>query len=317
MREFEQLVEYIKQQSAQGIPAEQTRYTLLQHNWNAALVGRAFLSAKTPQKYTVFRALADVCRAIRNNTALFLLSVVLSYIAGAISLLFISFVINTLLYGEFGLLFASTSKLLTVLFGSLVLYTTWYVCAGAVVLAMTSLALYDGSESRKSSLASMLSRSVARIKRVIVADLLFSLVALWPAVLIIFVPLILLDRGSIYGSSSLVLPIALLAASTWLYVALTRFALAPYVALFEPDVPVTKVLGRSMHLLVKGGQWFLVKGALLLLLTFIIIAVATGQSLPELMDANDMIINIGLIFVSVVVNGALVMLYNNRKIVRG
>jgi hypothetical protein len=27
----------------------------------------------------------------------------------------------------------------------------------------------------------------------------------------------------------------------WAYIALIRFALAPYVALFEPDIPITKV----------------------------------------------------------------------------
>ncbi len=103
----------------------------------------------------------------------------------------------------------------------------------------------------------------------------------------------------------------------WIYIALIRFALTPYVALFEPDIPITKTLGRSKHLLVKGGQWFLIKGFLLLLLGLIILAVATGQDLPELMDSDNIAFNIFLIIVSVIVNGGLVMLYHNRKIVRG
>lgn len=272
----------------------------------------------TPKKYKVFRAIGDTFQAIKKNASAFFLSVILSYVVAAVFLFVISFLISKVLYGEFGLLFASTSKLLTVLFGSLILYTAWYALAGAFILATTSLALYDGSENRKSSLSQILSSSFSRLGRVVLADLLFCLVAFWPIALIIFLPIIFLTSGVGGSNSSLILlPILMLVAVIWIYIALVRFALAPYVALFEPNVPITKTLGRSKHLLVKGGQWFLVKGFLLLLLILIILAVATGQNLPELMDSNNIAINIFLIIVSIVVNGGLVMLYHNRKIVRG
>ncbi len=136
-----------------------------------------------PKKYGVFRAIGDTFQAIKKNAGAFFLSVILSYVVAAIFLFVISFLISKLLYGEFGLLFASTSKLLTVLFGSLILYTAWYALAGAFILATTSLALYDGSENRKSSVSTILSSSFSRLGRVVLADLLFCLVVFWPIVL--------------------------------------------------------------------------------------------------------------------------------------
>lgn len=369
--QFDQLVDYVRQNLNQGVPEDQIRQTLLQYNWNADLVDRAFLSIKVPQtpyspaptypesnatsqpspanannweqsnitqaqapsvyehanqvgpepnapkKYRVFRAIGDTFHAIKNNAGAFFLSVILSYAVAVIFLFAISFVINKALYGEFGLLFASTSKLLTVLLGSLVLYTVWYALAGAFILATTSLALYDGSENRKSSLSTILSNSFSRLGRVVLADVLFFLVTFWPIILIIFLPIILLTNGVGESNySSILLPILILVALIWNYVASVRFALAPYVALFELDVPVTKTLGRSKHLLVKGGQWFLVKGFLFLLLVLILLAIASGQNLPELMNSNNIVISIFLIIISIVVDGALVMLYHNRKIIR-
>ncbi len=275
-------------------------------------------SVTAPQKYKVFRALADTFGAIKNNAGAFILAVITSYAIAAVSLFLISFVIGKLLYGEFGLLFASTSKLLTVLFGSLILYTVWYAFADAFVLATTSLAIYDGSEKRKSSIGATISQGFARVGRVIVANVLFALISFWPVVLIIFLPIIFLTSGHTGGSSSLILiPILMLVAVVWAYIALIRFALAPYVALFEPNVPITKVLGRSKFLLMKGGQWFLVKGFFLLLLVVIILAIVTGKNLPELENSSNIGINLFLIIASILVNGALVMLYHNRKIVRG
>lgn len=347
--QLDQLVSYIKQQFNQGVPEDSLRQLLIQHNYDPKLVDIAFATVKSPtslpdtqqplppqqpesstltnqtspslsapQKYRVFKALADAFGAIRNNLGTFLFAVFIVYAVAAGSLFLVSLLTDKLLYGEFGLLFASSSTLLTVLFGSLIVYTAWYAFANAFVLVATSLAIYDGSENRKSSIRTIISNSFARAGRVITANVLFALVSFWPIVLIIFLPIIFIISGHTSGNSSIILmPILMLVAVIWVYIALMRFALAPYVALFEPDVPIKKVLGRSKHLLMKGGQWFLVKGFLLILLLAIVLAVATHQSLPELMNSNSLAMNIVLILVSVIVNGALVMLYHNRKIVRG
>lgn len=226
-------------------------------------------------------------------------------------------IIGKLFYGQFGLLFASASKMLLVLLGSLVLYTVWYAFAYAFALSATSLALYDGSEKRKSPLGPTLSASLARMVRVAGATALFALVTFWPMVLIIFLPGILLFSGHTGGGASLLLLLlSLLVAIVWTYIATVRFALAPYVALFEPNVAIRDTLKRSKHLLLKGGQWFLVKGFLLLLLLLIILAIVTHQNLRQLTATGNLLTNLFLIVLSVLINGTLVMLYRNRKIVR-
>ncbi|MDQ3094327.1 MAG: hypothetical protein M3Q70_04105 [bacterium] len=370
--QFDQLVDYIRQNINNGIPEDHIRQTLLQHNWNSELVDRAFLSIKTPQipnssalaytdsiavsqqnqasanswdrssniqpqtpdvyeqtnqlnsepyapeKYKVFRALSDALKAIKKNARAFFLSIVISYLIAFIFLAVITFVFVMAFYGEFNLLFASTSKMLSVLVGFLLLYTAWYALAGAYILATTSLTLYDGRENRKSSISTILSSSFSRLGRVFLANLLFSIVVFWPLVLIIFLPIIFLSSGLGGNNSSLILlPVLMLVAVIWVYVALVRFALVPLVALFEPNTPIFKTLGRSKQLLTKGGQWFLVKGFLLLILVLIILGVITGSNLQELSDSKNIAVNIFLIVLSIFVNAAIVMLYHNRKTIKG
>jgi len=333
--QFDQLVRYIKQHLDQGIAEDNIRQVLLQHNWRGELIDRAFLTARPPspihqspaasshpeasQKYKVFQSIGDTFRTISKNPSTFVLAVVCSYAIAVVSYVLVSFIIGKVLLGEYGLLFASTSKVLTVLFGSLLLYTLWFAFAGALVLAATSLALPPSSENHKISIGAILSQSFTRIGRIIATDILFCVVSLWPIVLVIFLPFILLSGGTTGGgnASLLLFPVLLTAAIVWIYVALFRFALASYVALFEPDVPIFKTLSRSKHLLAKGGQWFLVKGFLLVLLVLTVLSLVTGHNLSELMDSANPAINIFIIVLTVLMNGALVMLYHNRKTVRG
>lgn len=103
-------------------------------------------NTSAPQKYRVFKAIADAFSAIKNNAGVFVATVIISYVVATGTLFIVSFAIDKLLYGDFGLLFASTSKLLTVLFGSLILYSIWYAFAGAFIFATTSIAIYDGGK---------------------------------------------------------------------------------------------------------------------------------------------------------------------------
>lgn len=171
-------------------------------------------------------------------------------------------------------------------------------------------------KKHKSSIGATLSLGIAKVGRMATANILFALITFWPIALIISLPIILMASGSAVGSSPALLPILMLAAMVWACIASIRFALVPYVALFEPDVPIVKALGRSKYLLLKGGQWFLVKGFLLLLLVFTILSLATHQNFSELMNSNSIAVNILLILLSVMTNGALVMLYLNRRVIK-
>lgn len=357
--QFDQLVAYIKQNLSQGTPEDRIRQTLLQHNWSAELVDKAFLLASTPQapaqqsqanvleqelvdnaqaapqdvheyggqantnpvspvKYKVFRAIGDTFQAVGKNAPTFFMTAFMSYAFAGVALFMLVLLVGVALFSGTGLFFASPIKLLTILFGTMIFYTAWFTVTNAFILSTTSLALYDGSINRKSSLSTIMSQAFSRLSRVIVANILFSLVVFWPTVLISLLPFILLASGEGAGNSVFFLmPLAVLLSIGWVTVTLLRFALVPYVALFEPDVPLLKTLGRSNHLLRKGGQWFLVKGFLLVFLVVLVLSAVTGQNIPEVANSNNVVSTIAIFVISALVNGALVMLYRNRKTIKG
>ncbi len=347
----EQIVNYIKQSLAQGVPEESIHQALLQNRWDPELINwaLAFVKSPTPNyqppaqlggsqtqspqnipppatqpmpstpaqgKYRVFRSLMDTIHAIANNAATYFLALAVSYAVAVVTLLLVTLIIKKVLVGEFGLLFASTPKLLTVLFGSLILYTLWHAFGGTLVMNTTALALYDGADGRKSSIGATIGTSFKRIGRVIMANVLFTLLTIWPIVLIFFLPIILFTGGVDPGTSLLLGFILMLVSLVWAYIALIRFALAPYIALFEPEIPVTKTLARSKRLLIKGGQWFLVKGILLLIACSVVVALTTGQDILELTDSSTIVGNLLYVIVSILANGSLVMLYRNRRAIR-
>ncbi|HSW37698.1 MAG TPA: hypothetical protein VLG37_05025 [Candidatus Saccharimonadales bacterium] len=329
---LKQIAEYINEHLRQGVPEQTIREHLRKNGWNDEWTNKAFAAARhheasplptpvqdqptAPKKYRVSRALKDVLSATRHNGLTFLLSVVISYILVGFSLLVVGLVIGKVLYGRYGLILASTSRLLVVLFGSLVLYTVWYAFAYAFVLSAASLAIRAGSEKRKSSLGANLSTALAATGRVGAANTLFALASLWPIILSIFLPSILLTRSRGSGSPLVLSLILILAALVWIYIAVLRFALAPYVALFEPGLPITKSLARSKHLLEKGGQWFLVKGFFGLVAILIILSRLTNSSIRDLNNTHNIWLNLSLVVLSMLTNGALVMLYLNRRAVR-
>jgi len=287
------------------------------HRVTDSAAARSSSSSKAPKKYPVFKALTDAVNAIRNNAKTFALTIIISFVVAAVSLFLISLAAGIILVGGTGTNFNSTSKLVVVIIGALLVYTVWFALANAFVLSATSLAVYDGSDNIKSSVRRTLSVSRARFRRVAAASILYVLLAIWPVVIIIITPLVLLLTGHLGGNSSvLFVPVLILIAIAWEYIAIIRYALTPYVALFEPEIPVTKTLGRSKYLLQFGGQWFLVKGFLLLIGLCIILALITHRSLYQLTNSNSAFIDIVFILVSIIINAVLVMLYRNRKIVR-
>lgn len=278
-------------------------------------------NSQAPSKYNVFRAIGDALSAIRNNAVTYSLSVIISYIAAAVILGIVFLVIGILLPSESGML-TSASNMLPRLFVSMVVYTIFYPASSGIVLAITSLALYAGSQGRKNSLANVFSMSFTIIGRVILAELLFIVVVFWLPALMVILPAIHMISSTISGatasiSSLVLLLIATLVAIVWAYITLVRFALVPFVALFEPNVPITKTLGRSKHLLMKGGQWFLVKGFLLLAAITIVLNILTPENSSAGADVMNVVGSVIIIIVSILANGVLVMLYLNRKAVRG
>jgi hypothetical protein len=108
------------------------------------------------------------------------------------------------------------------------------------------------------------------------------------------------------------LPKAVIAALTWIIFVLMQYSLVPYVALFEPELPLSRILRRSRHLVSRRGHLFLLFGYLLF-----VAALGGAYKVTELAGPGQ-----GLAFavlalgISLVANGTLVMLYRKRKLAR-
>jgi len=323
------IVEYIHQCQAQGIAQETIHATLLQHGWDAGAVNRAFSltdpvqptafsSAPVPanpqpeqhnpvqpihQKYGVFRAIGDALKAMRKNIATFVVTIVGGYVLLVLSvfvLLLPAYALVRTLHGA-GLLVV------------VLVFMVWYAFANAFILAAPSLALYDGTNGHKGSIKQTFTTSFGRLTHVVLANALVSVVLFIP-LLIPFLVMFALGVGSASHSVIIIL-VTIIAIIAMLILAL-RFTLVPYVALFEPTLPVRKALARSTQLLGGAGQWFIVKGVLLIFLFAILLGTLTGQSLQQLNSSENIAINLLLFLVSIFINGALTMLYLNRKAVK-
>jgi hypothetical protein len=341
-QQFEQLVAYINQQSERGVSKEAVRQALLQAGHNAQTIDEALAAAGTPAqsvaapqmppqqhavqptqqseqgaqpphqqpaapaKYRVFRALADAVVAAKNNALSFFAATVVSYALAVLGLFIAGVVLGSVLFSSL----TFTGNWAIALLLMLLVYGVWYILAYSFVFSSVSLALFNGATGQKTGTAATLRRAVIATGRVIGANALLAVVFVSPMVLVL-----LLYFAVRFPSPILFLLI--LASVVWQLVALLRFALVPYVALFEPEIPLRKTLTRSSHLLKKGGQWFLVKGFLLIMAILIAVSAATGQTLREVESGNDPLSFALLIVLTLAVNGALVMLYLNRRQVKG
>lgn len=333
--QFGQLVEYVRHHKGQGISDEVLRQKLVEHKWDPTLIDKAFAEAKAAapqpltqyqdtnthannnpaeQKYLLFRGVADSLNAIKNNAAAFILGLIVSFVVAAGSLFALLFAFGAMLVG----VLQSGEGLFALIVAAFVVYTLWFSFMSAFFMSLTSLAIKDGSENRKSAIGELFSASMKHIVRVTLANALVTTVAVWPVVIIALLPLIALAMGISMGLSSVVIiPLLMIVAVAWAIVALLRFALVSHVALFESELPLLKTLGRSKHLLTKGGQWFIVKGVALMLVPVLGVAVVTGSSFEDLQSSNNLAINILFGAIAVVANGVMVMLYHNRKAVKG
>ena len=269
-----------------------------------------------PEKYKIVKSVADTIKAAKNNIVTLLVTGFIAYVAAVILITVIALVMIKLFISRLNIFSLSGGVVIGGLIGGLVLYTLWYAFAYAFILAVTSISLRDGAQKRKGTIGGTLKSGLGLIKRVALANTLVALVVIWPIAIISFLPLLLLSSGGRTGAAIFSL-IAGVVAVVWAIIGSLRYSLVPYVAIFEPDVPIKKTLGRSKELLKKGGQWFIVKGFLLILLIGGILGAMTGKNLQELNSANNIGVNIIFVIVSAIASGSLAMLYLNRKAVKG
>ena len=276
-------------------------------------------SVQSAQYYRVFSAIRDTLSAMKYNAAAYFGSVLL------VVLLAVAVVMAVvMLLGLAGLRIEMNStmpfatQLIPLLIVAGILYAIWSAVAGAMFTSVSALALRDGAQRRKSSVAKLLSAASKRILRVIGANILFGLIAAVPPILAMMVPAFLGISGAIDGTTVAILSgTAGIAGFVWILFCVLRYGLMPYVAVFEPKVPITQTMARSRALLAGGGGWFLIKSFLLLLLTMTVASILSGADTANPSAASNTIFTVLSVLVSLIWVGVLTMLYWNRKQVVG
>ncbi len=341
------LVEYINSHRYHGTPDAVTRQELLAVGWPEQMVDGAFRAAgsdastvqaypsaapdnqlpatpigSAPSKYTNLRALNDVFTAISANWLAFTVAIILTVIT--------TIALYTIVTIGFSAVFAagtlSSLAFLRPSLGMIVAFILLLILLGSVVQALLlnsiALSLKDGANGQRSNALQTVKSSFMRMPRVVVASALTYVIILGPLVVIV-VPVIIWMVFSRLGGASpspavniitILLPMFGIA---WMLIALLRYALTPYVALLEPNVPLLKTPGRSYHLLKKGGQWFLFKGFLLTFLILVIMSLVSGLTVQEIDDSDNPLLVLSNIALGIMVYGVLYMLYRNRVAVKG
>lgn len=276
-------------------------------------------------KYTLSQGIREALSALKTNLGAIVLALLISVGVSAIAF----FVLAVVALGSLNRASLDTfspSTFTGTLLVAMAIYIVLYACISAFVASMTAFAIADGADGKKGSISQYIQSSLQRIGRVITTSLLVFAVIIGPYFLLALVLFASITHRNqeIGGFNGLVI-LLMIAGLVWMIIAALRYGLAILVAIFEPDVPVTKTLGRSQQLLQNGGQWFLVKGVLLITLIYIVLAALTGGlATTSTSDYGSnshspasFVLNLFGLFIGILAQAVLVMLYRNRKAVRG
>ena len=278
----------------------------------------------TRQKYKIRAAFADVYHGLKVNWLTYLIC-----IAAAIAAAFALFSIIGLIVA--GVIQGTHGDFLSKLYPGFGILVVFYIITvillsitNALFVSMLALCIRDGLDGHRGNVMATIKEMLHKLLRVVLTNALTSVVTYGPLVigLIIMVGVFLAAVFSGIGGKSfnigglIVSSLLVIAGGLWSILATVRFVLAPYVALFEPQVSVWHTLGRSRTLLRKGGEWFLIKGFLLMLLVYGLVAIITGNTLKEAINSNSVIVIIINILTSLLVYGGLYTLYRNRVAVK-
>ena len=262
-----------------------------------------------PAKYRLFQAVPDVVAAVRTNARAYVTVAAISF--AVIILAAIVAGLGVAMLAPF--IRGNGVALITIVLILLVVVTLIIAVAGALMQNTTSLALAAGADGKTTRVMETLRKGWSRILRVSAVNALVVAIAMGPLV----GAYIALFVGTITGNSGLALlsTLLVLAGVIWSVMAILRYSLSSYVALFESEIPVTKTLLRSRELLKGGGQWFVVKAVLLAVAITIAVSMLTGTS-PQQSSSNPLV-NLVSLVLSFLLSGSFVMLYRNRRQARG
>jgi hypothetical protein len=281
--------------------------------------------ADSRQKFTVRAAVKDVYRGIKVNWQTFLACTGIMLAISFVLLVISTLIIGAILHATGGSAIGLLTGNVFVLIGLYLLVLVITSALSTVMVSLIALSLRDGLDGHRGNIMPTTKAALRATVRLMLTNALVAVVTVGPYLLVSLIGL-----GIVFGVSShglggrsanigiLVFSILfMVAAAVWIICAMLRFALASYVALFEPGLPIPQTLGRSKHLLVKGGQWFLIKGFFSVLVVAIIIALITGFSFKGTNVAGNIIFTIFSYVINFITYGVLYALYRNRVAVKG
>jgi hypothetical protein len=320
---------YVTEHLSKGYTEAQLRDHMFRHGWSHEWIDQAFEAANnkqqlppsqanplespanTRQKYRVFDAISDSIKAIRENPLTFLTTVIISYaiaiatVVGAVAALIAVWFGGNILSGR--------SPAFPVIILGIIIVVILFAAASAFLEACIALAI--ANKQNRLSIKEVLSTSIKATPRVTGANALMTLL-IWGPLLFMFVPLLITSLSSSSPGKIVLTSLLFLIFAVWAIIASLRYALMPYVVLFEPSTNITEAMGRSKLLLQKGGQWFLIKGVLLIILIYAVISLITGMTRNEIESTDNAVVNLILILMNILAITCLTMLYLNRKQVR-
>lgn len=282
---------------------------------------------EAPEEYKVFQAIRDSFKAFQANPQSLSLGAVIGY---SINLLVTGALVMAAISIIGGIKFSEGSPSSEMPLAALLVLTIVGVVAATAsqtfVLNTLAIGFRAGAMRRKAPLKATLGAASRTIIRVSLAMLLSAAVTIGPFIAAGFIAAYL-SLGSLVEPSDNtsatsdiaglgISALLLLGTAVWAILAALRYALTPYVALFE-KVKLVKALGRSHHLSKDGGQWFVFKGFLLYALISILIGAVVEPISGQGSSTNWLLTTVLSIPVELFVIGGMTMLYRNRQTVRG
>ncbi len=270
------------------------------------------------RQYYISTAYADARVAARHNEDIAITMLILAFVIGYSA----AAMILELLIIAFGTAFvlADITKIDPGVFMLVAGMTLGIVCSWltSLLLNMQSLALMDGAlRKTKRSVRSTIRKSLRYTTRVTEAWVLFlgilvgiPLLAVWSAFSIISLTEISMNQLFSYA------PFGITALIAWVVIMLMEYSLVPYVALFEPTVPLRHLLTRSSQLVNRRGRIFI------LLSSILFGASLFGAYKLAVYSESVLGVHRGLQFfsysliIALLANAIMVMLYRKRKLAR-
>lgn len=343
---FQTLKEYINKSYEAGLSEDQIREKLVAAGWNNQDVLSVIQALKTsqvyaqptninsipaeqlvqattstelkqisnPPKYKVTEAFKDGFNAMTSNITKVLLAGLLLLVTYVLFFIVFFFVIIAGLFGG-GLydgLNPGVSSLIFLIVALLV--GAWY---NAVFITGLSVPVKDAMVGQNTTFKELVSMMYLKSWRVALAQFGLYVIMLSP----LFIGAILSAFLSFNGGAVLITILSFLISLVWVVLVMLRFVLAPYIALFEPNISLTKIYSKSYSLLKRGGQWFLFKFYLLIFVGYILFMIVTSSFSAQSTGYGSwgeyalsaFVGNIIGFLLAVLINSVFIALYVNRS----